>query len=88
LLGGGPADVPERYAVASPTSHLPLGVPQVLIHGTEDDRVPLVVSQVYADKARAAGDKITLIELPGADHRVLIDPASEAWETTARNLFP
>jgi len=60
----------------------------VLIHGTEDDRVPLVVSQVYADKARAAGDKITLIELPGADHFVLIDPASEAWTITVRMLFP
>ncbi|MDQ2888258.1 MAG: alpha/beta hydrolase [Chloroflexota bacterium] len=86
LLGGDPATVDERYAAASPAAHLPLGIPQVLIHGTEDDRVPLIVSQVYAEKARAVGDAITLIELPGADHFVLIDPASAAWATTVREI--
>jgi|SRR5450755_2241 len=86
LLGGDPTTVPERYVAASPAAHLPLGIPQVLIHGTEDDRVPLIVSQVYAAKARAVGDPITLIELPGADHFVLIDPASTAWATTVREI--
>ena len=71
---------------ASPAAHIPLGIPQVLIHGTEDDRVPLIVSQVYAAKARAVGDSITLIELPGADHFVLIDPTSAAWATTVREI--
>ena len=82
LLGGSPNTVPERYIAASPAEHLPLGVPQALIHGTVDDRVPLVVSQDYARKARVAGDMITLIELPGADHFVLIDPTSAAWNST------
>jgi acetyl esterase/lipase len=82
FLGGSPGDVPERYAAASPAALLPLGVPQVLIHGTSDDRVLLEVSQAYAHKARAAGDPVTLIELPGADHFVLIDPTSAAWGTT------
>ncbi|HEV2653619.1 MAG TPA: alpha/beta hydrolase [Ktedonobacteraceae bacterium] len=86
LLGGDPTTVPERYMAASPAAHLPLGIPQVLIHGTLDDRVPLIVSQVYAAKARAVGDAITLIELPGADHFVLIDPASAAWATTVREV--
>ncbi|MBO0794460.1 MAG: alpha/beta hydrolase, partial [Ktedonobacteraceae bacterium] len=44
LLGGGPQQVPERYATASPAELLPLSIPQVLIHGTEDDRVPLHMS--------------------------------------------
>jgi acetyl esterase/lipase len=82
FLGGAPGDVPERYAAASPAALLPLGVPQVLIHGTSDDRVLLEVSQAYAHKAQAAGDPVTLIELPGADHFVLIDPTSAAWGTT------
>ena len=86
LLGGDPTTVPERYIAASPAAHLPLGIPQVLIHGTADDRVPLLVSQHYAAKARAAGDPITLIELPGADHFVLIDPASAAWSTTMNEI--
>jgi acetyl esterase/lipase len=86
LLGGDPTTVSERYITASPAAHLPLGIPQVLIHGTDDDRVPLIVSQVYAEKARAVGDPVTLIELPGADHFVLIDPASAAWATTVREI--
>lgn len=86
LLGGSPAEVPERYAAASPAALLPLGIPQVLIHGTRDDRVPLEVSHAYARKAAAAGDHVSLIELPGADHFVLIDPASAAWATTVEQI--
>ena len=33
--------VPERYAQASPHALLPLGVPQLLVHGSRDDRVPV-----------------------------------------------
>jgi acetyl esterase/lipase len=80
LLGGTPGEVPERYAAASPAALLPLGVSQVLIHGTADANVPLTVSQVYARKAKKAGDSVTLIELPNAEHFVVIDPHSAAWE--------
>lgn len=86
LLGGGFNEVPERYAVASPAALLPTSIPQVLIHGTEDDRVPLIVSQQYAQKALEAGDAVTLIELAGADHFVVIDPASTAWSTTVAEI--
>lgn len=82
LLGGGPDEVPERYAAASPAALLPLGVPQVLIHGTEDDRVPFEMSRIYTRAAQVAGDDVTLIELEGVDHFALIDPSSKAWITT------
>jgi pimeloyl-ACP methyl ester carboxylesterase len=86
LLGGRPDEVPERYALASPARLLPLHIPQVLIHGTDDNRVPLIMSQQYAQKAARAGDRIRLIELPGADHFVIIDPASEAWAVINREI--
>lgn len=79
LLGGDFNEVPERYIAASPAALLPLGIPQILLHGTEDDRVPLTVSQEYTRKATEAGDSVELVELPGADHFVLIDPTSTAW---------
>jgi hypothetical protein len=41
LLGGTPVELAERYQSASPHALLPLGVPQLLIHGTEDDVAPI-----------------------------------------------
>lgn len=86
FLGGSPAAFPERYAAASPAALLPLGVPSVLIHGTNDANVPLTVSQAYTQKALEAGDHVKLIELPNADHFVVIDPSSDAWTITLREL--
>jgi acetyl esterase/lipase len=86
LLGGPPQALPERYASASPAELLPLHIPQVLIHGDHDDRVPIVVSRDYAKKAIAAGDPVTLLELPGANHFILIDPHSEAWHICVEQI--
>jgi acetyl esterase/lipase len=79
LLGGGPDDVPDRYAEADPARNLPLGVPAVVIHGTDDDRVPVAVGRAYVAAARAAGDDVTLVELRGVEHFAVIDPLSGAW---------
>jgi acetyl esterase/lipase len=86
LLAGSPDEVPERYKAASPCEHLPLGIEQVLIHGTEDDRVPLIVSQEYADRARQLGDTVKLIKLVGGNHFVVIDPISKAWDRTVGEI--
>ena len=86
LLGGNIANVPKRYIVASPAAMLPLGVPQVLIHGTSDDSVPLQVSQAYANAARAVNDPIIYLELEGVDHFDVIDPHSQAWAITISEL--
>lgn len=86
LLGGDYDSVPERYAAASPAALLPLGIPQVLIHGSSDDSVPIVVSQEYAQRAKEAGDTVTLLELPGTDHFAVIDPRSTAWTAILREL--
>jgi acetyl esterase/lipase len=81
LLGGEPAEVPERYAVASPTALLPLGVPQLLVHGLLDANVPPSQSRDYAEAARAAGDEVELVELAAADHFDVIEAADPAWGT-------
>ncbi len=86
LLDGSPDEVPERYAMASPLEHLPLGIEQVLIHGTEDDSVPLIVSQEYADRARSLGDTVKLIKLVGANHFMVIDPNSAAWSRAVAEI--
>ena len=83
LLGGGPDEVPDRYAAADPARHGPLPVPAVLVHGTEDDRVPVTVSRSYA---AVAGPAVRLVELPGIEHFGLIDPLSPAWAEVLRAL--
>jgi acetyl esterase/lipase len=80
LLGGTGAQVPDLYRMASPAALLPLGVPQVLIHGLADTTVPASMSEAYGVSARAAGDDARYIGLPGVGHREVIDPRCPAWE--------
>jgi acetyl esterase/lipase len=77
LLGGGPDDVPDRYALASPVERLPLGVRVVCVHGTADVNVPIRQSERFV---AAAGAEAELVTLPGADHFAVIDPTTEAWK--------
>jgi acetyl esterase/lipase/3-dehydroquinate dehydratase len=74
----------ERYEVASPAQRLPLEVPQALVHGDADDRVPFDQSVRYTQQARAAGDPIELFALPGTDHFAVIEPRSEVWPEVIR----
>lgn len=86
LLGGTPAEVPERYAVASPAALLPLGVRQLLVHGGRDDVVPPAQSRAYAQAAAAAGDEVELVELPDADHSDVIELEHPAWAQVVERL--
>jgi len=79
LLGGLPAEVPNRYAQASPAELLPLGVSQRLIHGTLDSIVPLQHVRVFHQHARDAGDDTQLQVLEGQGHFDLIAPTSPAY---------
>jgi acetyl esterase/lipase len=79
LIGGPPGRYPERWAQADPARLLPLGVPVRIVHGARDERVPCGMSRDYAARAGAAGDDVTLDELPGCGHFELIDPRSAAW---------
>lgn len=83
LLGGGPTDVPRRYGAADPTALVPLGLRQLLVHGTADDVVPVQQSRSYA---RAAGPEAELIEVPEADHFDVIDPEHAAWRAVLERL--
>lgn len=86
LLGGGPDEAPERYAVASPRALLPLGVPVIAIHGSRDDIVPPAQSERYVASAVAAGDPAELVSVVGADHFDVIDPGHESWQVVLDRL--
>jgi acetyl esterase/lipase len=80
LLGGDPADVPERVHRTSPIELLPLGVPQVLIAGARDSIVPPEHARRYVDAARRAGDQIELRLIDHAGHFELVTPSDPAWD--------
>ncbi|MGC5378386.1 alpha/beta hydrolase family protein [Micromonospora sp. DT68] len=79
LLGGGPAEVPDRYAAADPRLLVPTQTRTVVIHGSADLQVPVAMSRDFVTAADTAGSDISLIELPGSEHFGLIDPESAAW---------
>jgi acetyl esterase/lipase len=83
FLGGSPDEVPERYDFADPMRLVPLGVPTLLVHGADDETVPVARSRAYAEAARAAGDDVTLVEPEPGGHRVHPDPRTEAWRVAA-----
>ena len=90
LLGGSPSEVPDRYNAASPIERVPLGVPQIVIHGTEDDEVPFEIGERYVSEAIRHGDEARLVRLEGVGHYELIDPRSSAWpavQEAVRSLF-
>lgn len=77
LVGGPPADLPDRYWLADPSRRLPTGVRSVLIHATGDDVVPALQSELYLAAAQEAGDDCTLDPVPG-DHYVHLLPGTAA----------
>jgi acetyl esterase/lipase len=86
LLGATPDTLPGRYAEASPAALLPLGLPQVLIHGTHDEHVPVQISRKYAAAAQAAGDPLTYLEPVDVDHFDVIHPETAVWALTLEHL--
>jgi acetyl esterase/lipase len=79
LLGGGPADVPDRYRATSPIERLPIGVPVRLVHGELDPIVPIAMATDFAARAKSAGDLVDVTTVTGAGHFDLIAPQTAAW---------
>jgi acetyl esterase/lipase len=86
LLAGSPEARPERYAAVSPVALLPLGVEQLIVHGTGDEALPVATARNYARAATLAGDRVQFTELPRAGHMDVLDPESEAHATLCRWL--
>ena len=70
----------DVYADTSPATLLPIGVKQDIVSGSLDPIVPTHFAVEYTAKAKAAGDKATAEDMPGAGHFELIDPMSDAWK--------
>lgn len=80
FLGGTPEQVPDTYAMADPSLLTP-SVPVRVLHGPNDDVVPMELSERYVAHLRDAGvTEAELTAVDGADHRSWGEPSSAAWQ--------
>ena len=88
LFGKSRDDAPELYRDASPALHVsPASSPFLLIHGTDDEVVPLAQSHRLAEALRAAGIEARLVELPGRKHMFFASPMLEQWRDETLAFF-
>ena len=66
---------------ADPIRRLPIDVPILLVHGTEDDVVPIAQSRTFA-----AASGCDLLELRGAGHFEVVDPRTTYWQAIGERL--
>lgn len=78
LVGGEPATCRGRYDVADPARLGPAPTPVVVVHGSEDEAVPLEVTRSWwRSCARTGRDRLVVLE--GVSHFPLIDPGGTAY---------
>ncbi|MCV9993074.1 alpha/beta fold hydrolase [Paeniglutamicibacter sp. ZC-3] len=78
-FGATPDQAPEIYRSASPV-HQPLGTtPTVILHGANDDRVPIVHSNAFMAAAGSQGSPVELREFRTLGHLEAIDPLAVHW---------
>lgn len=67
--GGSPEQFPERYAEITSATHLSAAAPPTLLILPEADHlVPVDGTYRFAERARAAGIDVKLVQVPYADH--------------------
>lgn len=71
FLGGDP----EGHAAADPVRLPTPRAPITIVHGNEDDTVPLEVARAYVTRHPST----RLVALPDTGHFAVIDPLSAAW---------
>ncbi|NNM01540.1 MAG: alpha/beta hydrolase, partial [Gammaproteobacteria bacterium] len=77
LMGGSPAEWPERYAQGAVFGRVP-DVPQVVIVGVFDDKWR-GSGLHYVRHAARAGAPVRLFEAGASGHFEVIDPDSTTW---------
>ena len=83
LLGGSD----ERYKEISPKELLPLGTPQILVYGADDQVVPAELGRVYVKATQEKGDVAVLYVVKNAAHHEYNAPNSITWPLVKSAVF-
>ncbi|MFW5698104.1 MAG: alpha/beta hydrolase fold domain-containing protein [Fimbriimonadaceae bacterium] len=94
FMGGNYHGNEERYAAASPIKYLERQKPEaafLLIHGDQDEIVPVSQSRTMADALKGAGAEVVYEELPGEHHAYSMSGMNRIRQLTLQfmqRLFP
>jgi acetyl esterase/lipase len=80
LIGAADRAGVDVYSDTSPAELLPISAKQIIISGSLDEIVPASFGHAYADRAKAKGGQVKVIDIQGAAHFELIAPALPAWQ--------
>jgi acetyl esterase/lipase len=72
---------PDLHTDADPMLRLPIDARLLLVHGTDDDVVPVEQSRAFAARSGAE-----LVELPDVGHFEVVDPRTAAFELISDRL--
>lgn len=80
LLGGGPDEVPDRYAAVSPMQLPPLNVPQVVVLG-EHDATWTPIAEAWLDQLQERGgwEAVDVKRAAESGHFEMIVPGTSTW---------
>jgi acetyl esterase/lipase len=92
FIGKDASEAPELYADASPVTHVSKDDALFLIvHGTNDNTVPMAASEKLLNALKQAGVDATLLKIEGAGHgfhnQVNTPDAQKAWEAVVEFLM-
>jgi acetyl esterase/lipase len=69
LLGGDPQTNPEKARKASPMTYVSKdAAPFLIMHGDQDNTVPIAQSETFADALKQAGADVTFVVVKGGKH--------------------
>ena len=78
LMGGTPAEHPDRYRLGDPALLAPAACPVVAVQAADEQVIPRSQAADYVRAATRAGGRAEAVTVPG-DHFTLIDPRAAAW---------
>ena len=75
--------LPEAVPEASP-ARLSIRIPQRLIHGDQDESVPISIAHDYVQAKQ--NEDVQLVEIAGMNHSDLVNPESRAYAVVKRTV--
>ncbi|GAB3653161.1 hypothetical protein GCM10027596_03210 [Nocardioides korecus] len=78
LMGGTPAQHPDRYRLGDPALLVPAACPVIGVQADDERVIPTAQAADYVRAATRARGRAEAVTVPG-DHFTLIDPRAAAW---------